>query len=88
MKNAICVLAIGLAGAVVASLLGIPAAWIIGPMLALSILTLVGVGSRAPRAYGEVGKLLLGTFIGAGSIGGLLSNWAIYCCQQLQRRWQ
>lgn len=74
MKNAIRVLAIGLAGAVLVSLLGMPAAWMIGPMLAVSISNIAGVGSRAPKGYSEVGKVLLGTFIGATFNRGALEQ--------------
>jgi len=66
MKDAIQLLVIGLAGAVVASLLDIPAALMIGPMLVVSISKLAGLDlGKAPRAYSEIGKVLLGTFIGA-----------------------
>ncbi len=80
MKNAIQLLTIGLASAVLAALLEIPAGWMIGPMLAVSMLKIAGLDlDKAPRAYSEVGKVLLGTFIGAtfnrqalGQLGHLL----------------
>jgi membrane AbrB-like protein len=66
MTNAIRLLVVALIGAALASRLRIPGAWMIGPMLAITIAKLGGVNLRkAPRAYGEIGKVLLGTFIGA-----------------------
>jgi len=66
MTDAIQLTLIGVAGAVVASLLRLPAALLIGPMLMVAMAKLVRPRMRkAPRAYTEVGKVLLGTFIGA-----------------------
>jgi membrane AbrB-like protein len=66
MTNAIRLLVIALTGAALASRLRISGAWMIGPMVAVTIAKLGGVNLRkAPRAYGEIGKVLLGTFIGA-----------------------
>ncbi len=66
MRNAVQLLAIGAVGAAVALLLRIPAAWMTGPMLSVSVAKLAGwQRDKAPTAYSEVGKVLLGTVIGA-----------------------
>jgi membrane AbrB-like protein len=66
MKNAILFLAIGVAGAVLASSLKVPGGLLIGAMLAVSATRLAGVDlGRPPHAYSEIGKTLLGTCIGA-----------------------
>jgi len=66
MTDAIRLLAFGLTGAALASWLRIPGGWMIGPMLAITVAKVGGVNLRkAPRAYSEIGKVLLGTFIGA-----------------------
>ncbi len=66
MTNAIELLVVALTGAALALRLRIAGAWLIGSMLAITLAKLGGVNLRkAPRAYGEIGKVLLGTFIGA-----------------------
>ena len=71
---------IGLAGAALASLLGIPGALLIGPMVAVAGSRLAGLElSKDAPGFGQVGKVVLGTFIGASfnrrvlaQLGGLL----------------
>jgi membrane AbrB-like protein len=66
MRNALWLLGIGAAGAALLLWLNVPAAWMIGPLLAVSAVKLAQPGLRkAPAAYSEVGKVLLGTVIGA-----------------------
>lgn len=66
MKNASRFLAIGLIGGLIAIILHIPAGFMIGAMVTVSISRLVCLNlNKAPRIYGEIGKILLGTFIGA-----------------------
>nr|MBC7244812.1 AbrB family transcriptional regulator [Chloroflexota bacterium] len=66
MKNAFYFLAIGLAGALAADWLGIPAGLLIGAMLAIAIVKLAGFDlGKVPFIYDEGGKILLGTVIGA-----------------------
>jgi membrane AbrB-like protein len=80
MRRSSTFLLAGVCGAVLASWLRIPAALMIGPMLAVMLLKIVDADlGRAPRSFGEVGKVLLGTFVGAtfnratlAKLGGLL----------------
>jgi membrane AbrB-like protein len=66
MKNALWLLGIGAAGAALLLWLKVPAAWMIGPLLTVSIVMLAKPELRkAPTAYNEVGKVLLGTVVGA-----------------------
>lgn len=66
MSNALWLLGIGAAGAALFWWLKVPAAWMVGPLLAVSMAKLVKPGlGKAPAAYSEVGKVLLGTVIGA-----------------------
>jgi len=66
MTNALWLLAVGVAGAAALLWLGVPAAWMVGPLLAVSAFKLARPGLRkAPSAFAELGKLLLGTLIGA-----------------------
>jgi membrane AbrB-like protein len=59
-------LAVGLCGAVLASFLRIPGGLMLGPMLAMVCLKLLAPeAGEAPPAFGEVGKILLGTYVGA-----------------------
>ena len=66
MKNASGLLVIGLIGGLIAFILHIPAGFLIGAMVAVSISMLVCPGlGKAPWIYEEIGRTLLGTFIGA-----------------------
>ena len=66
MKQPLQLLAIGLAGALAADWLGIPAGLLIGAMLAVAIATLARFDlGKVPLLYDEGGKILLGTAIGA-----------------------
>jgi hypothetical protein len=66
MSNALWLLGIGAAGAALSLRVKVPAAWMIGPLLAVSAIKLARPQLRkAPAAYSEVGKVLLGTVIGA-----------------------
>jgi membrane AbrB-like protein len=66
MKNASKLLAIGLIGGLIAISLHIPAGFMIGAMVAVGVSRLVFLNlGTAPRIYGEIGKILVGTFIGA-----------------------
>jgi len=66
MKNALWLLGIGVVGALLLLWLKVPAAWMIGPLLAVGAVKLARPElGKAPAAYSEVGKLLLGTVIGA-----------------------
>ncbi|MGQ9493765.1 MAG: AbrB family transcriptional regulator [Anaerolineae bacterium] len=66
MKHAFYFLAIGLAGALAADRLDIPAGLLIGAMVAVAIVKLAGFDlGKVPLIYDEGGKILLGTVIGA-----------------------
>ncbi len=66
MENASKLLAIGLIGGLIAINLHIPAGFMIGAMVTVGISRLVFLNlGTAPRIYGEIGKILVGTFIGA-----------------------
>jgi membrane AbrB-like protein len=68
-------LAVGLCGAVLASFLRIPAGLMIGPMLAMMFLKWVAPDTgKAPLAFGEIGKILLGTYVGATFNRALLAE--------------
>ncbi len=57
---------VGLGGALLAHRWDIPAGLMIGPMLAVLLLKLADSNlGQAPRMFGETGKILLGTFVGA-----------------------
>jgi len=59
-------LAVGTAGALIARGIGIPAGIMVGALLASGLYRLAGAETGTWRArYGQVGRLLLGTFVGA-----------------------
>jgi len=63
---AVRLLALGALGGAVASTLGIPGGWLTGSVVTVMLLkALRPETGRAPRALGEAGKILLGTFVGA-----------------------
>ena len=80
LTYAVRVLVLGLAGGSVAILLRVPGAWIVGPLVSLILFKLARPSApRAPTAFREVGKILLGTAVGGtfsrqvlGQLGGLL----------------
>lgn len=66
MTQSLQLLALGLAGALAADWLGIPAGLLIGAMLAVACAKLAGINlGKVPLLYDEGGKILLGTAIGA-----------------------
>jgi len=66
MKRALYCLGVGLVGAIIAEGLGVPAGLLIGAMLATMIFSLADrLPGRAPRMFSEIGKVLLGTAVGA-----------------------
>jgi membrane AbrB-like protein len=66
MKNASGLLAIGLVGGLIAVVLHIPAGFMVGATVTVGISRLVFVNlGKAPRIFEEIGKILVGTFIGA-----------------------
>lgn len=77
---AVRLLALGGLGGALASALHIPGGWLTGSVVAVMLLKVLRPDTdRAPRAFGEAGKILLGTFVGAtfnrellAQLGGLL----------------
>lgn len=66
MKQTALFALVGLGGALLAHQLHIPAGLMIGPLLAVLLLKLADSHlGQAPRVFGETGKILLGTFVGA-----------------------
>jgi membrane AbrB-like protein len=66
MKEASLLLMFGLAGAVAASWLGIPAGQFVGSMLAVAVFKLLTAHvGKAPPVYSDIGSILLGTAVGS-----------------------
>ena len=66
MKNALKLLVIGLVGGLIAMSLHVPAGFMIGSVVAVGISVLLRPNlGKAPRSYAEIGKILIGTVIGA-----------------------
>jgi membrane AbrB-like protein len=66
VTNALRLLAVGALGAAILWWLEVPAAWMVGPLLAVSAVRVARPGLHsAPPAFAEVGKVILGTMIGA-----------------------
>jgi membrane AbrB-like protein len=66
VRQASVLLAIGLSGALAGALLGIPAGLFVGAMVAVAAAKLaVPRLPRPPQIFGDAGKLLIGTAIGA-----------------------
>lgn len=73
-------LALGAFGGFLASLLGLPAAWITGSMVVVTIATLAGFDTRLPLSLLEVAFVIIGISLGAGVTPELvqgLGSWPI-----------
>lgn len=64
MKRGALIVALGFAGAELASLLGAPMAWMIGPLLVAAAFTISGWGVPIPRHIRPAGQIIVATAVG------------------------
>ena len=71
-------LAIAAAGAAVAAVLDLPAAWLSGAMIAVTVASLVGLNTRLPARLFDAVMMLIGIVLGAGVTPDLVSRMSTW----------
>lgn len=69
-------LLIALAGGLLATLAGIPAGWLSGAMIAVTVAAIAGLDARLPRLLADVAFVLVGAMLGAGVTPEIVSQAA------------
>ena len=76
--NLAATLALAALGGGVAAVLGLPVAWLLGPVLAVSAASVAGLDTRLPRALRTLAFFILGMQAGSGVTPAVLDQMAIW----------